>query len=148
LWHQQERHIEHLADALHWNPAVQLIANARQGAIWRTRDSLVERQLGAYRKKNFKDILIQCDQYGVDHRTPMDATPLMLATLAGNLPLAEALLERGADPEQRDLFGHSALSYALERAVEDEEYAAGPFGALYERLATPLDLEVEGRLIR
>lgn len=148
LWHQQERHIEHLADALHWNPAVQLIANARQGAIWRTRDSLVERQLGAYRKKNFKDILVQCDQYGVDHRTPMDATPLMLATLAGNLPLAEALLERGADPEQRDLFGHSALSYALERAVEDEEYAAGPFGELYERLATPLDLEVEGRLIR
>lgn len=148
LWHRQERHIIDLAQKLHWNPAQQLLANARQGALIRGRLALQQRQLSPYAKKNVKDILVQCDQYGVDHRTPMDATPLMLAAQAGNQALLDTLLERGADTQQRDLFGHDALAYALQRAAEDAEYAAGPFAGCYQSLAQPLDLEVDGRLLR
>ena len=36
-------------------------------------------------------------QHGIEHRLPMNQTPLMAAAAAGNVALVEALLERGAD---------------------------------------------------
>jgi hypothetical protein len=46
--------------------------------------------------------------HGPDHATPVGATPLMLAAMAGNAPLVQALLAKGADPQRRDEFGHTA----------------------------------------
>ncbi|MFP3560121.1 ankyrin repeat domain-containing protein, partial [Paraburkholderia sp. SIMBA_049] len=75
---------------------------------------------------HFKDILRQCDLHGVDHRLPMNQTPLMAAAAAGNVALVEALLERGADRDAVDHYGHNALHWALRQAFGDAKFAAGP----------------------
>jgi len=149
LWHFMDEHLLALHEDMRWPVATQIVTKARDGALVRARQQLLTRHLGPFEKKNFKDILLQCDQYGVDHRTVTDATPLMLAAQAGNLALLDALLARGADPEQRDLFGHTALSFALARAAGDADYAQGAFGAVFERVA-PLafDVQTDGRLVR
>lgn len=114
--------------------------------------------VGAYRSrhlapyapnKNFKEILRQCDQYGTEFRSLMNHTPLMQATIAGNLPLVEALIGRGADLDAADQYGQTAVHLALQRAFADPVYARESLPALYARVAPAmLDLKVADRLVR
>ncbi len=98
---------------------------------------------------NFKEILRQCDQYGLEHRLPMNQTPLMAAASAGNIPLVEVLLERGANRETVDQYGYNALHRAMLVAFDDPKFAKGPFAALYELLAPPsIDVNTSQRLVR
>ena len=76
-----------------------------------------------YFSQQTRNILKQCDQYGIDHRLPMNQTPLMAAAAAGNIPLTEALLERGADREKVDQYGFNALHWAMRIAFRNREYA-------------------------
>ncbi len=102
-----------------------------------------------YFAANFKDILKQCAQYGIEHRLPMNQTPLMAAAAAGNVPLVEALLELGADREAVDHYGYNALHWAMREAFRDPKLARGPFAALYELLApASVDVNTGERLVR
>ena len=103
----------------------------------------------AYFATHFKDILKQCGQYGVEHRLPMNQTPLMAAAAAGNVPLVEALLELGADREAVDHYGYNALHWAMREAFRDPKFARGPFATLYELLAPAgVDVNTGDRLVR
>ena len=103
----------------------------------------------SYFSRHFKDILRQCDEYGIEHRLPMNQTPLMAAAAAGNVLLAEALLARGADCESIDQYGYNALHWAMRVAFRDPKFAQGPFAALYELLApASVDINTGERLIR
>jgi len=102
-----------------------------------------------YFARHFKDILKQCEQYGIEHRLPMNQTPLMAAAAAGNLPLVEALLERGAARDAVDQYGYNALHWALREGFRDRAFATGPLAALYERLAPgSIDVRTGDRLVR
>lgn len=103
----------------------------------------------AYFGRNIKDVLKLCDRHGVEHRTPMNQTPLMAAAAAGNVALIEALLERGADTTAVDHLGRNALHWAMATALRDPAYAATAFGAVY-RLVAParIDLMSGDRLVR
>ena len=115
----------------------------------RERRGVLNRSLAAYAAKNIKDVLRQCEQFGIEHRTPMNLTPLMAAAVVGNLPLIEALIERGADTEAVDDFGQNALHWALHEAFSRPEYARGVFAAVFERIApTAVDLQSGERLVR
>ncbi|GMU44111.1 MAG: ankyrin repeat domain-containing protein [Xanthomonadales bacterium] len=99
--------------------------------------------------KNFKDLLRQCDQYGTEFRSPMNHTPLMQAALAGNLPLLEALIERGADLDAADDYGQTALHLAIQRSARDQDYARRTFAPIYARVAPAVfDVQCGGRLVR
>ena len=103
----------------------------------------------AYFAHNFRDLLKQTERHGIDHRLPMNLTPLMAAAAAGNVALVEALLERGADREASDHFGGNALHWAMREAFRDAAFARGPFAALYELLApASVDVNTGNRLVR
>ena len=110
---------------------------------------VVRRLRQPYEARNVKDLLWQTEQHGVDFRTPMNLTPLMTAAYAGNAKFVEALLARGARRELRDHLGHLALHWALRRAYQDEAFARGAFGTVYDVLAPPsFDAQVDGRLVQ
>ena len=102
-----------------------------------------------YFANSFKSILKQCEQHGIEHRLPMNQTPLIAAAAAGNVALVEALLERGANRSAVDQYGWNALHWALREAFRDPQFARGPFAALYEQLAPAwIDVRADDRLVR
>lgn len=122
---------------------------ARQQLVRRSVAAVHQRHLQPYQARNFKDILRAADTYGPDHATPVGATPLMLAATAGNAPLVEALLAKGADPERRDEFGQAAWDHAVGRAMREAAFAGHGLPALFDLLAPPaLDVQTDGRLVR
>jgi hypothetical protein len=73
----------------------------------------------------------------------------MLAAQAGNRPLVEALLGKGADPLKRDEYGHTAWEHALERSMREARFARDALPALVDLLApASLDVQTGGRLVR
>ena len=113
------------------------------------RGRLGRKSYAHYYANNFKDILRQCRQHGIEHRLPMNQTPLMAAAAAGNVALVEALLECGADREAADHYGSNALHWAMREAFGDPKFARGPFAALYELLApASIDVKTGERLVR
>jgi hypothetical protein len=166
MWHGQSGWIHELAQASRFEPALQImraveaasysrltpLAAAPKDAarfIAKKIEVVAERQRQPYAGRAFKDVLRQCDQFGVDHRSYFNATPLMMAAQCGNVALVEALLARGADPLVRDHYGHSAWDYALERFLDDPAHTQHHLDALYPLLSPPvLDVQTAGRLIR
>ena len=168
LWHGQQRWIERLA-ATPFMPAKGLVDGGsfnRAGSTlpfgmnvpeWgrleaHTRRSVAasrQRHLQAYTARHFKDVLRLCDLHGVDHPSPVGATPLMLAARAGNLALVRSLLAKGADTGLRDEFGHTAWLHAVSRAMEEPGFAETGLAALFDALAPAvMDVQTDGRLVR
>ena len=113
------------------------------------RAAILRRQLAPFSGKFFKDVVDQTERFGVDYRTPMGTTPLMMAAAAGNAPLVDALLARGARRDLADPFGSTAMHHALRSGYADAAFARGPLGAVWERVAVPaIDLLVEDHLVR
>jgi len=165
LWHGQSGWIHELARTSRFEPALRIaqtmdaVSNPYhydrldvQEApkyIAKKIAAVAERQRQPYAGRAFKDVLRQCDQFGMDHRTYFNATPLMMAAQCGNVALVQALLERGADPLVRDHYGHSAWDHALERFLDDPAHTQHHLDALYPLLSPPvLDVQTAGRLIR
>ncbi|HSW62553.1 MAG TPA: UvrD-helicase domain-containing protein [Dissulfurispiraceae bacterium] len=115
----------------------------------RQRTDALVRQLQGYGGKFYKEVLRQCEHYGVDHRTMFNKTPLMLAALEGNASLIQELLRVGADTGLTDNYGLTAWQGALQWAVIDKTYAVKHFPAVHELLAPAnVSLKVEGRLVK
>ncbi len=118
-------------------------------AFAQQRATLGRKSYVPYFANNYKDVLRQCEQYGIEHRLAMNLTPLMAAAAAGNVRLVQALLERGADREAVDHYGFNALHWAMREAFRNPKFAGGPFAAVYELLApASIDVGAGERLVR
>jgi len=113
------------------------------------RDGLIRKHLGLKKSNNIKDVLRQCQQYGVDHRSPMNLTPLIMATVSGNVALVQALCERGADLQAADNYGQTALHWAIRESIVNPEYGREVFTEIYSMIApSSIDLQSSRRLVR
>ncbi len=113
------------------------------------RENIVAKHLQSYSGKFYKDILRQCEIYGVNHRNVFNKTPLMLAAMAGNTALVLDLIKMGADSELLDNYGLTAWQCALQKVIQDDKFPPVVFSQLHELLAPQsLSLKVEGRLIK
>lgn len=122
---------------------------AQAANFTQARATQARRHFLPYFAHNFRDVLRQCDKHGVDHRTPMNLTPLMAAAAAGNVPLVEALLARGADVEAVDHTGRNALHWAIATALRDPAYAEKSLPAVWQLVAPScIDVQADGRLMR
>lgn len=177
LWHYQHNWMEDLAQSVQFQPTRGLVHPGEHYAVpkeaqdWqasrtpgnagtnlmrvrqaRAYQALLQRQLQPVAGRNFKDVLRECDTYGVDHRRPSGHTPLALAALAGNLPLVEALLARGADPTLTDDYGHTPWLAAWHQhsdLITPEPGKSAILLPLFDLLAPPaLDVQTGGRLVR
>jgi len=111
--------------------------------------TLGQKHLALYCAKSFKEILKLCERHGVDHRTPMNLTPLMAAAAVGNVGLVETLLEHGANPNLVDHLGRNALHWAMREAFREPHYAKTAFAPIYERIApSSIDIMAGERLVR
>jgi hypothetical protein len=107
------------------------------------------KHLAGFDARNPKDVLRLVDQYGVDYRSPFNFTPLMLAAEAGNLDLARALVDRGADLDKVDNAGRNALHVAIARAHREPAYGGQALPGLWALLApASLSLRLEDQLVK
>ena len=105
--------------------------------------------LQRYSGSFFRDVMRECELYGVDHRNVFNKTPLMMAARAGNAALVRELLGAGADSELTDNYGLTAWQWALQRIIEDKKFAQAGFLAVHELLALSMvGLKVDGRLVK
>ena len=173
LWHSQPKFIEDLADQANFYAATAIASRGvvenqsrhfwdyvdrlnrpdrrsdRENPVAKAMKVQTGRLLRPYSERAFKPVLAECDLYGVDHRVPCGATPLMMAARAGNLALAEALIERGANLAATDEYGHTAWMVALCRAVAEPDFAEQSLGPLFDILSpATLDVQTAGRLVK
>lgn len=69
-------------------------------------DAILQEDLAAVRQLAYRDVLNEIDEYGF--------TPLIEAAVMDNLAISEILLSRGADANQQDVTGGTALQWAVE----------------------------------
>jgi hypothetical protein len=113
------------------------------------RNNVMARYHEDYRGRFYKNIIKQCETYGIDHRMVFNKTPLMLAAVAGNAALIRELLAAGADAEAIDHYGCTAWLGALEWALQDREFTSKQFSSVHELLAPSyISLKVDERLVK
>lgn len=128
----------------------------RDGHLWlniplyeQKKIHLKTRYLQKYSGRYFKDIIRECELYGVDHRNMFNKTPLMMAAIAGNAALIEHLLAAGADTELTDNYGMSAWQSALQRTIDDKKFMSELFPAVHELIAPgTVSLKSDDRLLK
>lgn len=105
-----------------------------------------ERAMAPYLRGDRAKVIADVERYGLEHRSMMGMTPLMMATDVGDIGLVEALLERGARIDAVDTLGRMPVHFALRRAFAEPAFAKDKLGALYElSCPTAIEIEVDGR---
>lgn len=114
--------------------------------VWAKYGEQVEQGMKAALERCFgketADILRDTELYGVDYRTQVGLTPLMLAAFVADLDLVEELCRRGANVELTDHLGRQAVHWALRGNREGINANSDTMGRMYDLLA-PVAFEIQ-----
>ena len=117
--------------------------------IPKSRAFMEEKYVSVYRSKNTSRVHSDIAQYGLEHRSLMNFTPLMSAAYCGNEPLIGELLDLGASRESRDLQGRIPLQIALFKHHQDPKAYHSKVTAVYNLLKPDsISLKAEDKLIK
>ena len=139
---------------LHWHrPTLNALQNAGFKPALETELKAIEQlnlnHFNTYEFRNSAPVMKDVDLYGVDHRSPFNMTPLMIAARTGNALIAKSLVERGADLTLTANHGFMAVQFALERGLTDKTFAFRKLASIYPLLAPGcLDVQAGGKLIK
>lgn len=110
---------------------------------------LEQKYFRPYTMNNPVTVMRDIERYGVDHRTPLNVTPLMIAARMGNVELVQVLIDKGATLDLTGNDGLTACHHVLSQAITTPRYARHKSAPLYQLLKPEsLSLQVEGRLIK
>jgi hypothetical protein len=105
--------------------------------------------MSAYLRSETAKVMSDVERYGLEHRSMMGMTPLMMAAEVGDVSLVQTLVERGARLDTVDTLGRMPVHFALRRAFREASFARDKIGALYELLCpTAIEIELDGRRLR
>ncbi|MGQ7848528.1 UvrD-helicase domain-containing protein [Granulosicoccus sp. 3-233] len=129
-------------ERLKFKPALQPLENAEK--------KLLRQHYANYEFSNPQAVIRDCERYGIDHRSPHNLTPLMIAARLAHAELIEALLDRGANTSLVANHGLNAWQILLNRAT------ASPSAAFDNRAAncapllkpTSCSVQADNRLIK
>jgi hypothetical protein len=100
-----------------------------------------------YRSSAYKDIIRQCEIYGIDHRTEFNCTPLAIAAMSGNIALVKELLSIGADKGATDNNSMTAWQNVFQTAIAGN--AKDEYMQILEILEpSDISLKVDDKLIK
>jgi hypothetical protein len=100
------------------------------------RDYIDRERYQEYRYKRSRVLAAQIHKHGIDFRSPLNETPLMVAARLGRSDIVAELLTQGADPERCDTAGRTALRVAIASWLDQRELKPTDFEAVFARLAT------------
>jgi len=100
-----------------------------------------------YRSAVYKNIIRQCEIYGVDHRTEFNCTPLIVAAVSGNVALVKELLSIGADKGATDNNSMTAWQNVFQTVIAGN--AKDEYLQILEILEpSSISLKVDDKLIK
>lgn len=136
-------------------PSLRELVNKRPHAptkdIGRARELMADKYYGQYLLNNPRGVFLAIRRYGIEHRNQFGETPLLIAAKLWKPRLVEELLKEGANPDMVTYGGLSPLRAVireifLRKAINRRQ--AEDAGATWRLLATPILLNIEGRLVK
>ena len=111
------------------------------------KDFTVSRFCKEWRNEN--DLMREIKNYGIDYKNKLGQTPLMGASLLGNIKLVEKLIEFGAKTELTDFAGRSAFDIATAEAIRNQEFMTTAYPSLFKLLAPSyVKIRFDNKLIK
>lgn len=111
--------------------------------------SIYRRHYQAYKADDIKALMTNLNKYGVDYRDVFNYTPLMAATQAGSLRIAQFLVENNADKNQIDNKGRTPFQISIAQANVQPDYLKQKFGKLFSLLAAEsIKIKANNQLIK
>lgn len=112
------------------------------------RNSVFRKYYQPYQTTNVKAIEQNIRKYGVDYRDLFNLTPLLAASLLGNVPVIQMLSKYNANPDLTDNFGRNPLQIAIYQSYFSKIFVA-KLDLVYPLLLTDfIKINVDGRLIK
>lgn len=117
----------------------------------KARELMITKHYDRYGPTDARGIRANLRRYGINHQNPLGETPLLIAARLCKPRIVEELLQEGADPSLTTLGGLSPLRGLIREVLVTEKLSrrqAEDAGETWQLLATPLSLNIQGRLVK
>ncbi len=102
-----------------------------------------------YRNYDINFIKSNINRFGINYKTELGLTPLLLAAVSGNIKSLEYVLSNMPDLTAQDLLGRNAIQLSLVGLLYEPNYPIDTFERIYKLCSgSPLKLKIGKRLVK